>query len=60
MKELLIPKGVDEVKYSILLGKHHPYTELLINKFHEQSKHLGISTTIAKIRMAGFWIPQAR
>ena len=49
-----------EVKYPILLGKHHPYTELLIHEFHEQSKHLGISTTIAKIRMAGFWIPQAR
>ena len=49
-----------EVKYPILLGKNHPYTELLINEFHQQSKHLGISTTIGKIRMAGFWIPQAR
>ena len=49
-----------EVKYPILLGKHHSYTELLINEFHQQSKHLGISTTIAKIRVASFWIPQAR
>ena len=49
----------NEAKYPILLGKHHPYTELLINEFHQQSKHLGISTTITKIRMAGFWIPQA-
>ena len=43
-----------EVKYPLLLGKHHPYTELLINEFHQQSNHLGISTTIAKISMAGF------
>ena len=49
-----------EVKYPVLLGKHHPYTELLINELHQQSEHLRISTTIAKIRMAGFWIPQAR
>ena len=49
-----------KVKYPILLRKHHPYTELLINEFHKQSKHLGISTTITKIRMVGFWIPQAR
>ena len=49
-----------EVKYLILLGKHHLYTELLINEFHYQSKHRGISTTKAKIRMAGFWIPQVR
>ena len=47
------------VKYPILLGKHHPYTESLINEFHQQPKHLGISITIAKIRMAGLWIPQA-
>ena len=49
-----------EVKYPILLGKHHSYTELLINGFHQQSKHLGISTTITKIKMVGFRIPQAR
>ena len=49
-----------EVKYPILLGKHHPHIELLINEFHQLSKLRGISTTIAKIRMAGFWIPQAR
>ena len=49
-----------EVKYPILLEKHRPYLELLINELHQQSRHLGISSTIAKIRMAGFWIPQAR
>ena len=49
-----------EVKYPVLLEKHPLCIELLINEFHEQSKRLGISTTIAKIRMAGFWIPQAR
>ena len=49
-----------EVNYLILLGKHYAYTELLINEFHQQSKYLGISTTIARIRMAGFWVPQAR
>ena len=49
-----------EVKYPILQGKHHLYTELLINESHQQSKHLGISTTIAQIRIACFWIPQAR
>ena len=48
-----------EIKYPILLGKHHPYTELSIKELYQQSKHLGISTTVAKIRMAGFWIPQA-
>ena len=57
MEELLIPKDMDMRLNT--LGKHPLYTELLINEFHQQSKHLGISTTIAKIRMAGFWIPQA-
>ena len=49
-----------EVKYPLLLGEHRPYTELLINEFLEQSKHLGISPTIAQIKMGGFWIPQAK
>lgn len=49
-----------EVLYPNQLAKCHPDTELLVNEFHWQSKHLGIRTTITKIIMTGFGIPQAR
>ena len=44
----------------ILLAKDHPLTSLIIQDAHETVKHLGIATTLEKVRMAGFWIIKAR
>ena len=46
--------------YPILLVKYHPLIELLITDCHERCKHLGIDATLTKLRLAGFWAPQAR
>ena len=46
--------------YPILLAKYHPLTELLITDCHERCKHQGINATLTKLRLAGFWVPQAR
>ena len=45
--------------YPILIAKHHSLTELL-NDCHHKCKHLGINATENKLRMSGFWVPQAR
>ena len=44
----------------ILLAKDHPLTSLIINEAHTNVQHLGISSTLNKVRMAGYWIPKAR
>ena len=44
----------------ILLAKDHPLTSLIITDAHETVKHLGIATTLEKVRMAGFWINKPR
>ena len=49
-----------EVLNPILLPKKHLLTNMIILDCHAQVKHLGLATTLRKIRMSGFWIPQAR
>ena len=44
----------------ILLAKDHSLTKLIIEDCHYQCQHLGIGSTLNKVRMAGFWIPRPR
>ena len=44
----------------ILIAKDHALTLLIIHDCHFRSKHLGIQTTLNKVRLSGFWIPKAR
>ena len=44
----------------ILLAKDHNLTRLIIEDCHVKVQHLGISATLTKVRMSGFWIPKAR
>ena len=44
----------------ILLAKDHDLTKLIIQDCHEKCQHLGIGSTLTKVRMSGFWIPKIR
>ena len=44
----------------ILLAKDHPLTSLIVNEAHINVQHLGISSTLTKVRMGGYWIPKSR
>lgn len=44
----------------ILLAKDHNLTKLIIEDCHYQCQHLGIGSTLTKVRMSGFWIPRIR
>ena len=44
----------------ILLGKEHHVTSLIIMDAHLRVQHLGLQTTLSKIRESGYWIPKAR
>ncbi len=58
-----ISKNLDfdyEVINPILLARDNHITSLIINDCHQKVKHLGISATINKVRMSGFWVPKAR
>ena len=49
-----------EVKYPILLPKYSPLTKLIIRDCHDNCKHLGVATTLCKLRLSGYWVPRAR
>ena len=49
-----------EVKNPILLPKNSKLSQLLVNNFLEECKHLGTASTLAKLRNSGFWLPQGR
>ena len=49
-----------EVINPILIAKEHPLTTLIITDCHLRCKHLGVQTTLNKVRLSGFWIPKAR
>ena len=49
-----------EILNPILLAKGHPLTNLIIKDCHNRCKHLGIQSTLNKVRLSGFWIPKAR
>ena len=44
----------------IILAKDHNLTRLIIEDCHVKVQHLGISATLTRVRMSGFWIPKAR
>ena len=44
----------------IILAKDHPLTSLIVNEAHINVQHLGISSTLTKVRMGGYWIPKSR
>ena len=44
----------------ILLAKDHPLTRLIIENCHRNCQHLGIGSTLNKVRLSGFWIPKIR
>ena len=49
-----------DIKHPILIGKDHDLSKLIIRTMHQQCKHLGLGTTLTKLRNSGFWIPKAR
>lgn len=48
-----------EAKFPILLPKKHRYTELVVQKCHQEIHHAGVSHTLARVRYE-FWIPHGR
>jgi len=50
----------EDIKHPILMPRESFLTELLIFDIHERCKHLGVSSTLTAVRMAGFWIPKGR
>ena len=49
-----------DIQNPILMGKGHKLTEFLVEFYHKKCKHLGLQTTLNKIRTNGFWIPKMR
>ena len=49
-----------EVKNTILLGKHHPFTKLVIVDCHVKCSHLETGATLAELRQSSYWVPQGR
>ena len=50
----------DEIINPVLLAKNLNLTKLMITENHKRFKHLGIQTTLNKIKLSGFWIPKTR
>ncbi|XP_074030342.1 uncharacterized protein [Leptinotarsa decemlineata] len=55
-KELDIPF---ESRNPILLDPKHKFTELLIDKYHQESKHIGLETVVNNLR-SKYWIINIR
>ena len=49
-----------DVLHPILLAKDHHLTRLIIEEAHSKVQHLGIGSTLNKVRLSGFWIPKSR
>ena len=49
----------ENAKHPILLPKGHRYTDLIVERYHKESLHTGISQTLSLIRHR-YWIPQGR
>merc|ERR1739842_11157 len=49
-----------DVLHPILLSKDHHLTQLIIEEAHSKVQHLGIGSTLNKVRLSGFWIPKSR
>ena len=44
----------------ILLPRNSFLTCLIIEDVHSRCKHLGVATTLVRLRAAGFWVPKGR
>lgn len=49
-----------EITHPTLLAKGHSLTLLIIKDCHEKCSHLGIASTLNKLRRSGFWVPRGR
>ena len=49
-----------DVKNPILLSRNSFLTSLLISDAHVQCKHMGLASTLSKLRMQGLWVPKGR
>ena len=49
-----------EILNPILLPKDDHFTNLTIWKAHKSCKHLGVQSTLNKVRLQGYWIHKAR
>ena len=56
-KSLRVPY---DIQNPVLMGKGHKLTELLVEFYHYNCKHLGLQTTLNNVRTGGFWIPKMR
>lgn len=44
----------------ILISEKSPLTKLLVLKYHNDCKHLGLGSTLNTVRNQGLWIPKSR
>ena len=49
-----------DIQNPVLMGKGHKLTELIVEFYHYNCKHLGLQTTLNNVRTGGFWIPKMR
>ena len=49
-----------DIQNSVLMGKGHKLTGLIVEFYHYSCKHLGLQTTLNNVRTGGFWIPKMR
>lgn len=67
-ENILRSKGrLDKCKFAsfdianpIVLHRDCHFTKLLVVKFHEKCRHLGLTPTLNSLRNSGYWIPKAR
>ena len=49
-----------EILNPILLPKNDNFTHMIIRRAHFTCKHMGLQSTLNKVRLQGYWIPCAR
>lgn len=53
------PIVLNQAKRPIILSRHHPLTELIVDAYHRKFKHQGAETVVSAVRQQ-FWIPDIR
>ena len=51
---------IRDINEPILIPKNSYLTRLIVLDLHERCRHLGVGTTLAAVRNAGYWIPKGR
>lgn len=51
---------IEQIINPIILDANHPLTVLIISDCHERCKHLGIASTLNKMRLSAFGVPKSR